>query len=111
MPVSPSDVWIAVVLEVEVRRRGHVVDLVAQRARLDVHLVLDAGHAVDDERVRAGDVDDDRRVDLGAVGQRDAGHAAVGAADLGDLARKRNSPPFASAARWRLWRRELGSLT
>ena len=32
-----------------------------------------------------GDVDHDRRVDLGAVGQRDAGHAAVGAADLGDL--------------------------
>ena len=76
---------VAVVLEVEVRRRGHVVDLVAQRARLDVHLVLDAGHAVDDERVRAGDVDHDRRVDLGAVGQRHAGDAAVGAADLGHL--------------------------
>jgi hypothetical protein len=35
--------------------------------------------------VRPGDIDHDRRVDLGAVGQRDAGHAAVGAADLGDL--------------------------
>ena len=101
----------AVVLEVEVGRRGHVVDLVAQRARLDVHAVLDARHAVDHERVRAGDVDHDRRVDLGAVRERHARDAAVLAADLGHLARNRNSPPCASAARWRLWSRSCGSFT
>ena len=76
---------VAVVLEIEVRRRRHVVHLVPQRARLHLHRVLDAGHAVDQERMRAGHVHDDRRIDLEAVRQRHPGHAAVIAPDLAHL--------------------------
>ena len=67
--VAVGDV-VAVLLVVEARRRRDVVHLVAQRLRLDLHAVLDACHAVDHERVRAGDVDDDLGVDLAAVVER-----------------------------------------
>ena len=75
----------AVFLEVQAGRRRYVVHLVAQGLGLDVHRVVDAGHLVDDERVRSGHVDDHRGVQLGAVGQRDARHPPVGPADVGDL--------------------------
>ena len=44
---------------------------------LDLHALLDVRHPVDDERVRPGDVDDDRGVDLLAVLERHALHTPV----------------------------------
>ena len=85
---------------------GHVVHLVAQRLRLDLHAVLDAGHAVDHERVRAGDVDDDLGVDLAAVVERDADHLAAGLADLGHLAAVEELPALGLGGALQVVRRE-----
>src|SRR5207248_1208806 len=88
-----------------------VVNLVAQGTRLDLHWLLDPGHAIDQERVRPRHVDDNRGGDLSAVGKRDTGYAAVRAPILTTSARNRNRAPCASAARCRLWVASWGSLT
>ena len=73
-------------LEVEVPRRGDVDDFLAQRLRLDGHVVEGAGHAVHDRGVRAGDVGHDRRRNLGLVIEPHAADAAAVCQYLDDLA-------------------------
>ena len=70
----------AVMLEVRARRRGHVVHLLAQRARGDGHVCDDASELVDSAAVRSCDIHHDRRRHLGAVGQHDA-FGPAGASD------------------------------
>ena len=59
----------AIALEIPAGRRGNVVHLVAQRARAARHALFDARHAIDEEAVRAGHVDDHGRRDLRSVGR------------------------------------------
>ncbi len=71
-------------LVVDPRRRRHDVHLVAERAGLDVHRLLDAGHPIDHERVRPGHVHHDGCVDLLARVERDPLHAVTAPPDLDD---------------------------
>ena len=73
-------------LEVEARRGGDVDDFLAQRLRLDGHVVQCAGHAVDDGGVGAGDVDHDRSRDLRPVVELHAAGASAFGPNLDDLA-------------------------
>ena len=81
-------------LVVETRRRGNVADLLAQRAGLDVHFLFHVGHAVDDIRVRAGDVDQDRCVDLLPALQGDAAHPALAFSDFDHFGIEPELPAF-----------------
>ncbi len=88
---APVDTGVAICgvaagfLEVDAPGGRNVVDLVAQGASLDIHPIFNPCHAVDDERMRSGHVDDDGRVDLRAILQRHAEYAAVGAPDVDDF--------------------------
>ena len=95
-------------LEVDSRRRGNVVHLVAQGSGLDLHSSLDAGHPVDPRGVRAGDVDDDRRGDRPAVGERHSAHPATGAQDLHDLGPEHEASAVSLRGALKVVRRELG---
>ena len=44
-----------------------MTDFLAQRAGLDFHAFLHAGHAVDDIGVGTGDIDHNARVDSGPI--------------------------------------------
>ena len=98
------------VVEREARRRRHGEHLLAQRAVADAHVAGDAGHPVDDARVRTADVDDDRRLDDVAAGERHAAHATVALVDpdhgLAEPERRRRG---GGRRRARLWAASIGS--
>ena len=73
----------AVVFVVVGGRPRRVVHLVTKRPGLDVHRVVDAGHLVDQVRVRPGDVHHDRRGHSRAVVEGHARDPPVAPADTG----------------------------